>query len=103
MPNAPIFRYYVDVRLSNSRDDRKSFHIDACTRTGAFYQTWKLLKKHNINEVWAVTIRQKAYPVAKAKLVKDIISQYNRQSQRVDNLETVKAIQLYVSNKLTKV
>lgn len=103
MPNAPIFRYYVDVRLSNSRDDRKSFHIDACTRTGAFYQTWKLLKKHNISEVWAVTIRQKAYPIARAKLVKDIVRQYNRQSQRVDNLETVKAIQNYFASKPSNV
>jgi hypothetical protein len=103
MPNAPIFRYYVTVRLSNITGDSRSFHIDACTKTGAFYQTWRLLKKHNVESVWSITIRHKAYPVAKQNLIKERRKQLEREAQRVDNLQTIKAIKVYADSHPPKV
>ncbi len=90
----PIQRYFVDIRLSNKTDHRKSVHVDACSRTGAIYQALLLVKAHGIKDIYAIVVRETAYPIAKRKLAKAIKEQGKKSICKKDNLKAIESIKI---------
>jgi hypothetical protein len=94
MTRKPINRYFVDIRLSNLSSNRKSVHIDACSRTGAIYQATLLMKKHNIDDIYAIIVREYAYPVAKRKRKKVLKEMGKKNCCEKDNLKAIESIRI---------
>jgi hypothetical protein len=94
MPLQPVFRYFVDIRLSNQSDNRKSLHIDACSRTGAIYQALLLVKAHNIKDIYAIVVREKAYPISKRTLSKTLREQNKTEFRNKNNLKAIESIKI---------
>lgn len=92
-----IQRYFVDIRLSNKSDHRKSVHVDACSRTGAIYQALLLVKQHKIEDIYAIVVREEAYPVAKRKRKKALKNQQKTTSWKKDNLKAIESIKIGLS------
>lgn len=67
-----IYKYFVDVKFSNTDNDRRSFHINACSGCGAIYQVTLLLKKNKISKVYSILVREEAYPIEKRKRLRTI-------------------------------
>lgn len=94
MPSKQINRYFVDIRLSKQSDHRKSVHVDACSRTGAIYQALLLVKEHKIDDIYAIVVREEAYPVAKRKRQKELKKQNKKNSWKKDNLKAIESIRI---------
>jgi len=99
MAKSTLYRYYVDIRLSKDSDHRKSFHIDACSEVGAMTQALKLLKQSSVYNVYALTIRSTAYPVAKRKMAKALKEQNKTKTFVKDNLKTISDIKTFLDKK----
>lgn len=94
MPSKQINRYFVDIRLSNESDHRQSLHINACSRVGAIYQAILMLKEYNIENAYAITVREEAYPIEKRKRARAIKEKNQKQTHTKDNkriLESIKS------------
>lgn len=94
MPSKPINRYFVDIRLSNQSHHRKSVHVDACSRTGAIYQALLLVKEHKIDDIYAIVVREEAYPVEKRKRQKELKKLNKKNSWKKDNLKAIESIRI---------
>ena len=98
MAKKQINRYFVDIRLSNKSNHRKSVHIDACSRTGAIYQTILLLKEHKIDDIYAIIVREYAYPIAKRKRIKALKEKNKKNICEKDNLKAIESIKIGLKN-----
>jgi len=92
MARKQINSYFVDVRLSNKSDHRKSLHIDACSRVGAIYQTTLLLKAYKIEDAFAIVVREEAYPVEIRKRKKAIKLKNKKETHKKNNKESIASI-----------
>lgn len=92
MARAVINRYFVDIRLDNESNHRHSLHIDACSRVGAIYQSILMLKKHNIKDAYAITVKKEAYPVEKRKRLKAIKLKNQKQTHKKNNKNAINLI-----------
>lgn len=92
MPLSPVFRYFVDVRLFTTSNHRKSLHIDACSPLGAMIQTTKLLEREKVKDIYSITIRSEAYPIAKRERRKLIKLQGREHTFKRDNKKTIQKI-----------
>jgi hypothetical protein len=94
MARETLLRYFVDIRLSNETNNRKSVHVDACSRTGAIYQALLLVKAHGIKDIYAIVVREEAYPVSKRKRTKVIKAQGKSTTWKKDNLKAIESIKI---------
>lgn len=92
MAKKTIFRYFVDIRLTNESDHRNSLHIDACSRVGAMYQAIMLLKRYKIEKAFSVVVREEAYPIEKRKRIKAIKEKNKTDTRKKDNKKAIELI-----------
>jgi hypothetical protein len=102
MPVDIIKRYYIDVRFENTGNERRSFHINACSECGAIYQTTLLLKKNGIKQVYSILVREEAYPIEKRKRLKTLKEKKKHFTIKRDNEKAIDSIKARLESQTTK-
>ena len=100
MARNTIYKYFAYVRFSKTDSEYCSFHINACSELGAIYQTTLLLKKHNIEKVYSISIREDFYPIEirkrkqfikENKKKKDLSKSFKIERDNIKAIESMKA------------